>query len=403
MPTQRLSIPGHSGAQLAAILDTPARPRAYALFAHCFSCSKDSRAAYAIGKALELHGIATLRFDFTGLGDSGGDFADTTFTSNVDDVVAAADYLAREYGAPQLLIGHSLGGAAVLRAAHRIEACRAVATIGAPFAPAHVLRHIEGAEEQLKRDGVAEVDLGGHRTVRIGQGFVDDVAGAELTDTIRGLRRALLVAHSPFDQVVGVANAGYIFDAALHPKTFLSLDHADHLLTDRADANWLAGVIAAWAERYIETAEQPAVSEDREWVEVRGGASGYLVDIAAGRHHFVADEPESFGGTDEGPTPYELLSAGLGACTAMTLRLYADRRGWPLTGSTVRLKYGRVHAQDCAACEESNEYIHRFQRELKLEGELSTEQRDKLREIADKCPVHKTLSEKIEVVTEVVD
>ena len=391
MPTQRLTFVGHGGHTLAARLDLPTgERRATALFAHCFTCGKDIAAARRISARLAAEGIAVLRFDFTGLGHSEGEFANTTFSSNVDDLVAAADHLAATGHAPALLIGHSLGGAAVLRARARIPSVEAVVTIGAPFDPGHVTHNFGDALEAIRRDGAGEVVLGG-RALRIGRGFVEDVEGHALGEAIRTLDAALLVLHAPRDATVGLENATNIFLAARHPKSFVTLDDADHLVSREADADYTAGVIAAWAARYLALPRPaPPIGVPEGVTRVtETDPRGFAHDVVAGgRHRLVADEPEAYGGTDTGPTPYQLLAAGLGACTSMTMRMYARRKKWPLTGLSVDVTHDRMHAQDA---ESASERIDRFRRVIALEGPLDAAQRARLLEIADRCPVHRTL------------
>ena len=404
MPTERLTFPGHAGDTLAARLDLPdGAPLATALFAHCFTCGKDIQAARRIAQRLAASGIAVLRFDFTGLGHSGGEFANTTFTSNVDDLVAAADALAARDMAPGLLIGHSLGGAAVLKAAARIPSAKAVATIGAPFDPGHVTRNFAGALDAIREDGAATVDLGG-RPVTISRRFVEEIAGEALAPAIANLRRALLILHAPRDEVVGIDNATRIFLAAKHPKSFVTLADADHLVSDPVDADYAAGVIAAWSARYLDLrppAPPPGAPEGVVRV-TEADPAGFLQDITSGpRHHLLADEPAAYGGTDKGLSPYGLLAAGLGACTAMTIRMYARRKGWPLAHVRVDVTHDKVHAQDAGASGEAQ--VDRFTRAIRLEGDLDAEQRARLREIADRCPVHRTLERSSEIETRLTD
>jgi putative redox protein len=400
MPTEKVTFTGHAGHQLAARLDLPEGPvLATALFAHCFTCSKDIPAARRISARLAGAGIAVLRFDFTGLGHSGGEFENTSFATNVEDLVLAAQALADRDMAPALLIGHSLGGAAVLGAARRIDSARAVVTLGAPFDPGHVTHNFGGALERIEQDGAAEVTLGG-RPVRIGKDFVDSVRAERLEGEISALKRALLVLHAPRDRIVGIDNAAEIFKAAKHPKSFITLDNADHLVSDPADAEYAAEVIAAWATRYLDlTPPAPPPGAPEGIVRVtEADAEGFLQDINAGpKHHLHADEPEAYGGTDRGLSPYGLVSAGLGACTSMTIRMYARRKGWPLTGVSVDISHDKVHAQDAG---QQGAKADRFRRVIRLEGDLSDDQRQKLLEIADKCPVHRTLERSSEVETD---
>ncbi len=406
--TEKLTFEGAGGERLAARLDLPVgEPQAYALFAHCFTCTKDIFAAQRIAGALAERGIAVLRFDFTGLGHSGGEFANTNFSSNVDDLVAAAEYLRATRKPPKLLIGHSLGGAAVLAAAARVPEAAAVATIGAPSDPGHVAHLFRDAADEISAKGEAEVQLAGRR-FRVKQQFLDDIAAQNLEPAVGALRKALLLFHAPRDEIVGIDNAGSIFAAAKHPKSFVSLDDADHLLSRKADAVYVAQVLAAWAGRYLGAdlggAELAAPLEaEPGGVAVRERGSGrFAQEIAAGRHRFAADEPADYGGDDTGPTPYDLLLAGLGACTTMTVRMYAERKGWPLDRVEVRLTHDKIHAKDCADCETREGRIDRIDRRLTLRGPLAADQREKLLEIADKCPVHRTLTGEIKIHTELV-
>jgi putative redox protein len=400
---EKIRFPGSRGATLAARLDRPAgRPRAYALFAHCFTCTKDIFAAGRIARGLTDHGIAVLRFDFTGLGHSEGEFANTDFSSNVEDLKAAVAHMREAFEAPAILIGHSLGGAAVLAAAGDIPEAKAVATIGAPFDPGHVAHLFDDHREEIERDGEAEVTLVG-RPFRIRKSFLDDIAEQNQAPRIANLRKALLIFHAPRDSIVGIDNAGLIFQAAKHPKSFVSLDDADHLLSRRADADYVADVMAAWAERYLERpAEETAEAVSAGTVRVAETGNGrYQQEVRMGPHRILADEPESVGGGDTGGTPYDLLLAGLGACTSMTLRMYAERKKWPLQRVTVTLEHGRVHAEDCDHCETKSGKIDHIRRRIAIEGDLDVDQRARLLEIADKCPVHKTLTSETVIETEV--
>ena len=404
MPTERIEFPGHNGESLAARLDLPQGPHvATALFAHCFTCGKDIPAARRIAARLSALGIAVLRFDFTGLGHSKGEFANTSFTSNVGDLIAANTYLTKRGMTPGLIIGHSLGGAAVLRAAAALETVKAVVTIGAPFDPGHVTHNFSDALPKIAKAGSAEVNLGG-RPVRIGQGFVEDVANASLANDVANLKAALLVMHAPRDAIVGIENAGEIFSAAKHPKSFVTLDGADHLVTDANDAEYAASVIATWAERYLNIARPAPPPGAPEGVlrVAEADPNGFLTDITSGEgHHLVADEPLAYGGTNRGLSPYGLLSAGLGACTSMTIRMYARRKKWPLEKVMVDVNHDKVHAQD--AITSVGDKIDTWHRRITLKGALSNEQRARLLEIADKCPVHRTLERSSQVITELAD
>lgn len=400
MPFKKLKIPNADGLMLGARLDLPSdgKPQAFALFAHCFSCNKNLKSVGHISDALTRGGIAVVRFDFTGLGESEGDFSDTNFSSNVADLVAAAAWMKEEFEAPSILIGHSLGGAAVLKAAPEIDSVKAVATIGAPAHPSHVEHLFECSLEEIEANGQADVQIGG-RPFTIKQQFVDDLEETSMDEAIRGLKRALIIFHSPLDNTVGIDNAGEIYAKARHPKSFVSLDNADHLLTNEEDARYVGTVINAWAQKYagLEHPELPDTDDER--VVVHTGAVGYKTEVRAGKHGYVADEPLGVGGTNLGPSPYDYLMAALGSCTSITLRMYADRKKWPLEGITVRLKHEKIHAKDCDACETEKGKIDFIEREIELEGDLDDEQRLRLLEIADRCPVHRTLHNEVHVAT----
>ena len=406
MPTERFQFTGEGGYQLAAALELPdGEPVAFALFAHCFTCGKDTLAAKRISVALAARGIAVLRFDFTGLGSSEGEFANSTFSSNVADLVHAADHLRATRKAPSILIGHSLGGAAILAAAGKIPEAKAVATIAAPSDPAHVTGMFSEHVDAIRAQGEVEVSLAG-RPFRIKREFLDDIVEHELMKDVTGLHKALLVMHSPTDDTVGIDNATKIFVSAKHPKSFVSLDHADHLLTKPADALYAADVITAWAGRYVEVAKPVKAADTseapRRVVVQETRKSKFNQIIAVGPHRLVADEPAAAGGEDAGPGPYDFLLAGLGACTSMTMRLYADRKSLPLDRVTVTLKHSKIHAQDCEECETREGMLDQIERDIAMDGALDAEQRKKLMEIADKCPVHRTLTSEIRIVTKAV-
>jgi uncharacterized OsmC-like protein/esterase/lipase len=399
MQFQKLTFKNERGERLAARLDVPIdeKPRAYALFAHCFTCTKNLNAVFHINQALTRKGIAVLRFDFTGLGESEGDFSETNFRTNVSDLVSAANFLAEKFEAPKLLIGHSLGGAAVLQAAAHIPSSVAVATIAAPYELGDVRRHLGSSAREIEERGEASITLAGKQFMLTKQ-FLDDLEQTRMEDSIRNLGRALLVFHSPRDTVVGIENAGKIFQTAKHPKSFISLDRSDHLLSDRTDARYLGEVLAAWAGKFIRELGDPVrpsrdLTDNR--VVVRTGKVGYQTEITANEHHLIADEPVSVGGANTGPTPYDYLVAALGACTSMTLRMYSDRKQLPLDGAVVRLRHRKIHATDCAECATKEGTVDVIDREIELLGSLDEPQRKRLLEIADRCPVHRTLHSEI--------
>ena len=414
MTREHVEFPGSREARLAGRIETPdGEPAAYALFAHCFTCSKDLKSAGGICRELLARGIAVLRFDFTGLGESGGDFADTNFSSNVEDLVAAAAFLRRERQAPALLVGHSLGGAAMLAAAPLIPESLAVATIGAPSATDHLRAKLSARLAAAGTEEAAfELDLGGSRPVRISRQLLEDLAGDHLRGVVPALGRPLLLFHSPLDRVVGIEHAERLFLAARHPKSFVSLGSADHLLSDPRDAAQVGAVLAAWAARYLpagtgQSVHVPAIAAEPRAlpageVEVTGAAHSLRQEVRLGAHHLVVDEPAADGGADAGPTPYGLLLAALGACSGMTMGLYAARKGFPLDGTRVRLRHSRDHRVDCENCAERGAKLERIDRELELFGALTDEQRARLAEIADRCPVHRTLTGHVEIVTKLV-
>lgn len=398
--SEKVSFTNLKGETLAARLDRPlSRPRAYALFAHCFTCSKDIFAAARVAQGLVQNGIAVLRFDFTGLGSSEGEFENTNFSSNVDDLVAAAEFLQENYEAPDLLIGHSLGGAAVLVAAKHIPSAKAVATIGAPADPDHVKENFSLSLDTIKEEGTANVCLAG-RPFTIRKQFLEDIASQNLEKDVANLSKALLVFHSPMDQTVGIENAATIFTAAKHPKSFITLDDADHLLSRKQDAIFVADTLSAWVNRYLPSdSGKNQLNEGEVLVsENELGKFAQIVSVSD-THTLLADEPKSIGGDDSGPTPYGLLLSGLGACTTMTIRMYADRKKIPLEHVSVKLNHAKIHASDCELCETESGKIDRIDRVVTLTGNLTDEQRQKLLEIADKCPVHRTLHSEVEITT----
>ncbi len=405
---EKFTFPKSNGQELAARLDMPiGNPQSYALFAHCFTCTKDIFAANRIAKGLTDHGIAVLRFDFTGLGASEGEFANTNFTSNVEDLVAAADHMRKTLNAPEIIIGHSLGSAAVLSAAKHIPESKAVITIGAPADPSHVVHNFEGSIKEIEDTGEAEVLLVG-RPFRIQKQFINDVKEQNLKKDIETLKKALLVFHAPLDQTVGIENAADIYNAAKHPKSFISLDDADHLLTKRIDADYVADVIASWVDRYIgnsnaKSPNLPTAKKDTVVVGETGDGKFTNVVVTGSGHIISADEPESVGGDNSGPTPYDFLLAALGACKSMTMRMYANHKGFKLDRAEVRLSHSKIHAEDCAECETKKGKVDHIETEINITGDLTEEERQKIFEIAEKCPVHKTITGEIIIDTTLKD
>ncbi len=405
---REIRFPGSQGNPLAATLELPVgAPSGVAIFAHCFTCSSASHAATRISAALAARGLAVIRFDFTGLGASGGDFADTSFTTNIEDLLSAAQWLRAQVGDATLLVGHSLGGAAVIAAAVSLPSVRAVVTIGAPACPDHVLHLFSGVQDD---DGDrVRVDIGGRPFV-VGRPFLDDIALQPQVERLASLGRALLVMHSPTDQIVGIDNARVIYDAARHPKSFVALDGADHLLSRRADSEFVADVIAAWAPRHLPSpapmtpapgiavmAEAPA--RRGEVVVTETAPPGYAQTVTDGVHTWLLDEPLDVGGTDTGPNPYDVLLSALGACTAITMRMYAGRKGWDLGATSVTLRHQRIHAKDCLDCENAVGVVDHVERRISLDPALTPDQRAALLAIADKCPVHRTLTGAVHVTT----
>jgi len=405
----RLEFPNADGHRLAGLLEMPPaglQTVRYALFAHCFTCGKDIAAASRISRAMASRGIAVLRFDFTGLGNSDGDFANTNFSSNVEDLLAAARALEKQYQAPSLLIGHSLGGAAVLAAAQQLDSVEAVATIGAPATAGHVKHLFSSAQAELQTAGEAEVKIGS-RSFQIKRQLLDDLERYGDASHLGRLNRALLVFHSPIDQIVSIDEAARIYQAAKHPKSFISLDKADHLLSNREDAEYVAETLVAWASRYLDLNRHefernhgtaPAVSDGE--VLVTELDKQFLRGLFTPSHQAMSDEPKSVGGMNLGPSPYDLLLMALGSCTSMTLRMYANRKQLDLQDIEVRLRHDRIHADDCNACTDKSSKIERISRTLTLRGDLSDVERKRLLEIADRCPVHRTLESDPQIVTE---
>ena len=400
MKLEKVNFKNKEGQNLSGRLELPAdqHPHNFVLFAHCFTCNKNLGAVRNISRALTSAGFGVLRFDFTGLGESEGDFADTNFSGNVEDLIAASDYLAKEHNAPSLLIGHSLGGAAVIFAAAELDSVKAVATIGAPSNPKHVTHLLRSNIEEIKASGEAVVNLSG-RDFTIKKQFLDDLESKSLPEVAKSLRKALLVMHSPQDNTVEIKNAEEIYVAAHHPKSFVTLDGADHLLMRKQDSNYAGKVIAEWASRYLDIPKDDNISSQHDAVASLAAENVFTTQMKVGNHYMIADEPEKFGGNNFGPSPYDFVSAGLSACTAMTIQMYARRKGWDVQNVEVHTSYSKEHAIDSENVMEDSAKIDTFHREIKFEGDLDEAQIKRMLEIADRCPVHRTLHSATQVIT----
>lgn len=403
MNLQKITFQNKEGETLVGRLEMPAdrHPHNYAIFAHCFTCNKNLLAVKNISRALTASGFAVLRFDFTGLGESEGDFEDTNFSGNVSDLVAAARFLEQYYEAPTLLVGHSLGGAAVIFAAAKIASICAVATIGAPSNPIHVKHLFKSTIPEIEASGKAVVNLSG-RDFTIKKQFLDDLDTNSLMTIVKELRKPILILHSPQDDTVGIKNAEEIYVAAHHPKSFVSLDGADHLLTRKEDSQYVGALIAGWSKRYVSLTKNKVLTTKHQVVASLDASDGFTTAMKVGNHFMTADEPVAFGGNDYGPSPYELVSAGLSACTVMTLQMYAKRKNWALENVQVHTSYDKSHAKDCEACETDSAKLDTFYREIKISGALDEKQKLRLLQIADKCPVHKTLHSNVQVITKLL-
>ncbi len=401
--TEKFQFSNRTGHRLAGRLELPSTPKAFAIFAHCFTCGKDARAATRVSRELANHGMAVLRFDFTGLGNSEGDFANTNFSSNVEDLIAANEALTNSYQPPQLLIGHSLGGTASLLAASKLPNIRAVATIGAPSEPSHIKHLLQDSLDQIDSQDATIVKLG-NREFTIQRQFVDDLDSVDMRKHLANLKQAVLVCHSPVDQIVGVGQAKLIYENLKHPKSFLALDNADHLLLKQRDSDFVASMLATWADRYL--VGDPSSDERLSPQQTLGDGElrvteieGFTQEVLTNRHRFLADEPVSVGGKDLGMAPYDLLLAALGTCTSMTLRMYANHKNLPLDRISVHLSHQRIHAKDCTDCESESGQISVVNKSITVSGDLTDKQVNRLKEIADRCPVHRTLMSEKKVET----
>jgi len=403
MRRQKVTFLNQKNQELTGRLEFPVdqQPHNYVVFAHCFTCTKNLKAIKNIVQAMTGHGFAVLRFDFTGLGESEGEFSETNFSGNTEDLVSAANYLTEHYKAPSMLIGHSLGGAAVLIAAAEIPSINAVVTIGAPSDPVHVKNLIISSIAEIQAEGKATVNIGG-QSFTIKKQFLDDLESNSLQKTVKQLRMPILIMHSPQDSTVGIKNAEEIYKAAHHPKSFVSLDGADHLLSESKDSKYAGNLIAGWAERYLDFPDKTDIETTHQVVASLNSEAGFTTQMKVGNHYLLSDEPLKVGGNDFGPSPYEFVSAGLSACTAMTIQMYTKRKGWDVENVEVHTSYGKSHAEDCQACESENAKIDTFHREIKLEGQLDDIQKKRILEIANKCPVHRTLHSETQVITKLI-
>lgn len=405
MKSTRLNIQNAKGFQLQAYLELPAnqKPKNYAIFAHCFTCNSTLKPVINISRALTSHGFGVVRFDFTGLGKSEGEFADSYFSANVEDLLAVNDYMKEHYEAPSLLIGHSLGGAAVIVAASKLESVKAVATIGAPATTEHVKKHFSHHVQEIAEKGDVEVNIGG-RPFKINQEFVDDFEKTDLPEITKNLRKPILIMHAPFDKVVGIDNAHQLYLAAHHPKSFISLNDADHLLLESKDSEYVGNMIGAWVQGYFDTQDNEMLDTEGEQLVAHLNLmeDNFTTSIQTAKHTIIADEPESIGGDDFGPSPYEFLSAALASCTVMTLKLYAERKKWDLQEVYAYITYSKKHSEALQLDTEKPARLDHLLKKLKFIGNLDEGQKQKLKEIASKCPVHKTLLSEIIIETELI-
>lgn len=400
MDTIKVSFKNKQNEDLAGHLELPKnqKPHNFVIFAHCFTCNKNYNTVRIIGRALANAGFGVLRFDFTGLGESEGDFENTNFSGNVDDLVVAASYLKENYMAPTLLIGHSLGGAAVIFAAAKIPSVKAVTVINSPSNPAHVRNLLESSASEIMQSGKAVINLGGINFT-IKKQFLDDLENKPLTELVHDFEKALLILHTPQDAVVSIKNAEEIFKAARHPKSFVSLDGADHLLSKKEDSQYAGNIISVWASRYVDIPKEEEIISQKEVAASLDSEDKFTTYMRLGDHNLIADEPTVFGGNNFGPSPYQYISAALAACTAMTIQMYARRKKWDVLNVTVHVDHSQEHAVDCKNCEDDSAKMDTLLRDISFEGSLSEEQRSRLLEIADKCPVHRTLSSRMQIIT----
>ncbi|MFT4780963.1 MAG: putative OsmC-like protein/pimeloyl-ACP methyl ester carboxylesterase [Psychroserpens sp.] len=403
MKNQKLKVINKKGHKLQAYLELPAnqKPNYFAIFAHCFTCSSSLSAVRNISRALTNHGFGIVRFDFTGLGRSEGEFADSHFSANVDDLIAVSDFIKEHYEAPSLLVGHSLGGAAVLVAASKLDNIKAVATVGAPATISHVKHLFSHGIDDIKNKGRVAVNIGG-RPFKIDEEFVSDFDKTDLPAVVKALRKPLLILHSPTDTIVGIKNAEQLYNNAHHPKSFVTLDDADHLLSKTRDSSYAGDIIGAWVKRYFPQQENKMLDTSGEQLvaHLNLKEDNFTTTIQTAKHNFIADEPDSVGGDDFGPSPYDFISAGLAACTVMTLKIYAERKKWDLQEVYAHITYSKKHSDDLMLDVDKPTRIDHLSKKLTFIGDLDESQRQRLKEIASKCPVHKTLQSEVIIDTE---
>lgn len=387
--SQKITFENSRGEKLSARIAFPIdrKPHNFAVFANCFTSNKNFKAIRYITQSLTAEGFGVLSFDFTGLGESEGNFAGTAFSSSVDDLICAANYLKENYVAPTLIVGHSLGGAAVILAASQVDEIKAVVTSGTPSARQHVRNLLKSGIEEIEENGVAEVDIGG-RPFTVKKEFIDDLVNQKLPGVVKQIRKSYLGLHSAQDTIVGIENESELYLAVRHPRSFISPDGADHLLSKEKDACCAGDLIVTWAKRYVEIPEIEELSTQSRVVAYLDTSEKFTTHIKADQRSLIADEPENFGANVFGPSPYQLVASGLATCTLMTLHLYAELKKWDLQEVFRHIRHETTHLEDWKDCENPKAQIDKFTRDLELIGDLDVEQKQKLLEVSGKCPVH---------------
>ncbi|GAB3646970.1 bifunctional alpha/beta hydrolase/OsmC family protein [Echinicola sediminis] len=401
----QLKVRNKKGQALQAHLELPAnqKPKHYAIFAHCFTCNSDLTAVRTISRALTTYGFGVVRFDFTGLGGSEGQFSESSFSANVSDLLAVNEFLKENYREAELLVGHSLGGAAVLVAASKLPAVSAITTIAAPASLGHVKHLISKQADNIPEEGEVQVTIGG-RPFLINKDFIDDLDQTALSSIVKSLRKPLLIMHAPGDKTVGIENAEELYHQAFHPKSFITLDGADHLLTQRKDSDYVGRMIGAWSQRYFEEEDNSMLDRKGEQLVAHLDVENdeFTTRIQTSKHTFLSDEPTDVGGDGFGPSPYDFLSAALASCTVMTIKLYAERKGWDLKEVYAYITYSKKHSDDLKVDVEQPGNLDFLSKKLKFVGNLDKKQQEKLKEIASKCPVHRTLQTQTVIETELI-